>query len=268
MKTNYMRAVMQEMIQLLGVAGIDGAFGSKITTELPALRYEDFVALRPQYSAVSWRGIAAKLLKERLAVKTLKQGKTAFQLTRAGIETFLSLFLIGMPPESSQSWQLCLLKSLPTKSASWVEARRLLRRNGFSSIQPQVFLRFQPSYDGVLAQELRRLGFLATFVPVRADQAQPAGLQEFIEGSEDGFLNLQRRIAENSREASLLLSEIEKKKHLHSKDKQRVGTILLSGLHLISDLEPGWYLKRDRYELVRQLAGGLKELAVTIFLRL
>lgn len=259
---------MQEMILLLGVAGIDGAFGAKVTTELPALRYDDFVSLRPQYSAVSWRGIASKLLKDRLAIKTLKDGKTALQLTRTGIETFNSLFLIGAPPEGSQSWQLCLLKSLPTKTASWVEGRRVLRRKGFASIQPQVFIRFHSSYDGELAQELMRLGFLTTFIPVRPDQAQPAGLQEFVEGSEDGFLSLQRRARDVGREAQSLLNEIEKKKYVHSKDKQRVGAILLSGLQLILDLAPGWYLKRDRYELTRSLAQSLQELMLFIVLRL
>jgi hypothetical protein len=91
MKTKYMRALMQEMISLLGVAGIEGAFGEKVSLEMPVLRYEDFTLLRPQYSAVSWRGIAAKLLRDRLIVKTLKGGKTAFQLTRTGLDSSVAV---------------------------------------------------------------------------------------------------------------------------------------------------------------------------------
>jgi hypothetical protein len=257
---------MREMILLLGVAGIEGAFGARVSGDLPVLRYEDFVSLRPRHSAVSWRGIAAKLIKDRLVIKTLRDGKTAFQLTRSGIETFLSFFLIGTSSEGSQSWQLCLLKSLPGKSSSWVEARRALKRHGFAPLQGQVFLKFHSSYDGSLAQELIRLGFLTTFIPVKPDQAQPAGLQEFVEGVGEGFIALQRKLAETSRESNALLAEVQKKKYVHSKDKQRIGNILLSGLHLISALDPGWYLKKDRYELSLSLAKDLRELAEYTFL--
>jgi hypothetical protein len=264
-KRKYMRAVMREMIQLLGVAGIESAFGEKISIELPTLTYDEFAELRPQYSAVSWRGTAAKLLKERLIIKTLRDGKIALQLTRAGIQTFLSFFQIGVPPSSQQTWQLCLLSTLPGKRVSWVEGRRLLRAKGFVSIQPQVFLRFRDGYDGTLAQELVRLNFLTTFIAVRPDLAQPAGLQDFVEGAEQGFLALQRRLLELSKELLSLLSEVSKKKNVHSKDKKRIGNILLSGLALISDLPPGWYLKRDRYDLVRELAANLKALSLFVF---
>jgi hypothetical protein len=108
-------------------------------------------------------------------------------------------------------WQLCLLKPLPGKKSSWVEARRTLKRSGYAAIHSQAFLLFQSTYDGQLSRELGKLGFLVSFIPVRPDQVQPAGLQEFIEGSENGLIALQRRVVEISREVHLLIEEINKK---------------------------------------------------------
>ncbi len=235
-----MRAVMQEMIFLLGVAGINDLYFHQSPQNLQLLTYEDFASLRPQYSASSWRGIAAKLVADRLIIKTLKEGKTAFQITLLGMETFSSFFPFLQDTQADTTWSLCLLKHPQKRPALWVEARRMLQRRGYHSVFPQVFLKFQSDYDGGVAQDLIKMGFFVSFLAVNSSQMQPMRIDDLLEGTLQQDLSLQRKLMDLSKQIDRLLVERKKEKDLSSKEKQKIGTLLLSGLHILKSIPPGW----------------------------
>lgn len=259
-----MRAVMRETYFLLGVAGIESVFSGSVPSALPALTYEELSQLRPGVSPTSWRGMAAKLVEEKRVVKTLKGGKTALQLTRLGLDTFTSLFSILEPFGSGGEWQLCILQVQNKVRASQLEAKRMLLRNGYFMIHSLLFVRFQDDYSGILAKDLEKLGFLVAFVPFDQEKVRPMELHHLLDQGFSENFALQRRIKDLSNQSYSLLSSIEKNKALSKNKKQSIGSMMVSGLSLLSELPPGWYLKRERVELSLSLAKSLQKLFASL----
>ncbi len=253
-----MRAVMQEFMFLLLAGNIEPVCLQKTGQKIAvSLSYEDFMSLRPQVGESSWRVTASRLQKQRLIAKTWGEGRVKFQLTRLGIETLIREFSLPGKPDRSDLWMLCILAPQEGQKPQHAAARRILASNEYLNVVPGLYMRPGEGYSGDLARELQLLGFVPCFVPVQPKQAQPASLDSLLYPQSHQATKKNRKIAQFGEDAYGLLIELQEKNTLHSKDKQRIGTFLISGLNHLHGLEPIQSLFQSPREEVEKLCRTL-----------
>lgn len=252
---------MQEFLFLLLAGDVERVlFGQGEGRASRALGYEDFMALRPQVGESSWRVTASRLQKQRLIAKVWEKGVVRYQLTKLGYETISREFVVPPHDVESQSWFLCILAPQETAKPQHAAARRVLMGQGYINLVPGLYIRLWSGYSGDLAKELQSFGFVPCFLPVNPKTAQPASLDALLYEQSQSVAKKNRKITQFSEEVDSLLKELSAKNALHSKDKQRVGTILLSGLNLLHSIESLQFVLRSPRPEMEELARGLDSL--------
>lgn len=254
-----MRAVMREFLFLLAAGQVERHFfgsGSAVAAELS---YEDLQYLRPSFAASSWRVTAGRLQQMRYIAKTY-EGGVRFQITKLGEQALYEDFPHIVQGEKSETWLLCALIPQIGAVAQYAAARRLLYRQGYVSLLPGLYARFQVEYSGVVTRELQLLGFIPSFFPVNVQSARPASLESILYEQAQKSAKKNRKVERFSEDIAQLLSELEKKNMLHAKDKQRIGSFVVSGLTVLQEIEPLQYLSGSpvsSLERVAQSVDGL-----------
>lgn len=249
---------MREVLGILAARGLAALLDGQIPAETAVFSYQDFACLRPRYGDSSWRVTLGKLVERRWVVKTYRDRRTAFQLTRQGWEELRQLYPV-FSRSGGQDWTIAVyLPSAPKKGAAGA-VRRALEQAGYEVIFPGLAAKPDEAYSDYLAQEIRHWGYQATFLPHQAGQAKPIPLGELFLRSERSQ-RLARECEKISRNCKTLLTELVEVKRLKNQTKERIGTLLVSGLAFFSVLH--WY-DRDfgvNGEAIRFLAADLDAL--------
>lgn len=261
-----MRALMRECLGLLAVSGLGELLEGKTPVGSTALTYQEFAQLRPKYAGSSWRVTLGKLVERRLVIKSYQGGGTTFQMAKHGWQEFKALNPV-FSASSSSEWMLCLYVSQSAKKTTAGQARRLLDKSGYTPIQPGVAIKPNSAYTDYLPQELRQLGYIASFFPFQPGAAQPVPVAELY-FNHDRLLQRTRECEKISKEADYLLMQLQDKKKLKNQTKERIGSMLVSGLSFISglnwlDLEMGEGSKAIR-RLIVLMDNLMHEYAVNI----
>lgn len=254
-----MRAVMTEVLWFLALGSLEGLLGDSEPPRPNTLTYQDFCHLRPKYAASSWRVILGKLVERRLVLKTTREGRVAFQLTRQGERELRGLYPV-FSGQTETEWSLLLLKPLPGKIRRLGEAKRAMKQAGHIFVSSLTAIKPRAEFSDYLVKTLAICGYQAVFVPFSPGKSQPVPLAEFLSDQEDGF-GLSREWGKISKEVNTLLMELATKKRLKNQTKERIGNILLSGLSFFSRLNWLDLEEPQSRERIFQLARQLDQLA-------
>jgi hypothetical protein len=249
---------MRELLLLLAAGQV--ARNGLVDTEsdsFPAqIGYEDLTALRPLTAASSWRGIMAKLLQQKLVFKSLQQGVVVFQLSKYGQDEIYRWFTSARRVSTASTWLLVMIQLQPEQDAKPAQAYRLWRQYGLSPLSPTMALGTRFQYIQDLDAQLRSIGYQSVFIPIRPQEVQPISLLSFLK-QEDTSLRYARKIATLSNDSEELLKQIRLKNKLTHQQKQKIGSLVVSGLELLrtwvlaeQDTEESW---ETRLRLARNL---------------
>jgi hypothetical protein len=248
-----MRQVMRELLLLLASGQI--ARSLLLDNDSPLLAqvfsYDDLTVLRPQFAASSWRGMTAKLIAQRMAFRTLQDGKVGIQLTKLGLETVAGWFVGARYAPAADQWLLLVYQVLPEQLAQPTAVRRLVESYGLRVVIPGLAVHLQVKIEQGLLAGLKAMNYQAVYLPVRPADMQPFTLLAL--SSEDGArLRLARRLAMVSTDIKVLLEQIDKTKKITHQQKQRIGSLLISGLTILQAWQRGpqdtvleWQSRRD-----------------------
>lgn len=196
--------------------------------------YDEFAALRPEYALSSWRVQLNRLVKDRLILKQTRGQRIAFRLTRLGQERVQQLFFHGLFSQTSEIYSVILLKPKTSQKTQYSSAQRILEAEGYLRLFTGVY--FRPGtvpYSDFLWRSLSKQGFLPLFTQIRAQDVRPASLGEVLLEEDEKYL-LQASWSEFSSGVDELLSKIGVRNILESRDKERIGQVLVSGLSVMS----------------------------------
>lgn len=231
-----MRKLAKEILFLLWILEEDRAlFGN-----MPAhsVSYEDFMALRPAYAASSWRVQLNRLVKEKLLLKQNRGGKMSFRLTRLGHERTTMLFFQNLYQEKNDIYSVILLKPRTGQKTQYSAVQRVLEGEGYTRLFTGVYLKpGQVPYSDFLWRSLSKHGFLPLFTQIRSQEVRPASLGEVLIDENELYL-LQAKWRGFSSALSELLSKIEVRKILESRDKELIGELVMSGLSVTALWSP------------------------------
>lgn len=250
-----MRAVMSEILWFLSLGSLEGWLNETEPAWASTLSYEDFTRLRPKYASSSWRSTLGKLVERRLVLKTTRDGRVAFQVTRQGGRELRSLYPVfsGL---SQGEWYLLLLRPIPGKMRRLNDAKRAAVQAGYAFINSLTAIRPKAEYSDYLTKTLYQSGYQAVFLPISPGKSQPIPLSEFASDHER-FSGKSREWGKISKEVDALLMELASKKTLKNQTKERIGSVLISGLSYFSQLD--WLdlespqQKEQVFQLARQL---------------
>jgi len=196
--------------------------------------YDEFGTLRPEYALSSWRVQLNRLVKDRLILKQTRGQRIAFRLTRLGQERVQQLFFQGLFSQRSDIYSVILLKPKTSQKTQYSSAQRILEGEGYLRLFTGVY--FRPGtvpYSDFLWRSLSKQGFLPLFTQIRAQDVRPASLGEVLLEEDEKYL-LQASWSEFSSGVDELLSKIGVRNILESRDKERIGEVLVSGLSVMS----------------------------------
>jgi hypothetical protein len=231
-----MRKLTQEILFFLWLLEEEEKiFGS---SAVQSLGYEEFMALRPNYADSSWRVQLNRLVRERLILKQTRQKRTTFRLTRLGQERVRQVFFQNLYQEKSDIYTLVLLKPRTGQKTQYSAVQRILESEGYLRFFTGVYLKpGKPSYSDFLWRSLSKQGFLPLFTQIRSQEVRPASLGEILLDENELYL-LQASWQRFSSELDEVLSKMEVRKILESRDKDQIGRIIVSGLSAISKWSP------------------------------
>lgn len=228
-----MRAVMKESIFFLLAGSLEEHFFTETPVTPWQLPYNFFTDLRPRYNDSSWRVIMGKLTSDRQVLKTLRDGKIAFQLTRSGIASSESLFP-AFQGDSSDVWSLLLYTS--GVKASRTAFQRALSLAGFTLVFPGVAVRLGWEYSEFLVTSLEDKGCTVCLFPVKPAEMKPTPLSRLFPQQLQRTASLQRRRQKTITLIDELLAKIQANKVLLNQTKELIGSTYVSGLSLFSEL--------------------------------
>lgn len=229
-----MRAVMREALGLLAWGGFSALLQGQETPEAATLSYQDFSWLRPNYAESSWRVILGKLVLQRDVLKTTRDGRVAFQLTRKGWSQIRRSYLL-FSGEEDKEWMMLLLKPLSGQKHTLPEAKRLAVAEGFVFVSSQAAICPKAAYSDYLASNIQKEGYQALFLPIQPGRAMPVSISEFVESS-DRLFRLDREREKISKEINILLKQVTPLKVLKNQTKMRIGSTVVSGLSFFAQL--------------------------------
>lgn len=229
-----MRAVMREVLGLLAWGGLSELIEGREPVESAILTYQDFAWLRPTYAESSWRVILGKLVSRKLVIKTTREGRVAFQLTRQGWTQIKDTYSVFSGPGGGE-WMLLLLKGISGQKHTLPEAQRQAEVVGYTFISPQVAICPRQAYSDYLDSNLRREGYQGLFLPIQPGKATPLPFVDFADDPDRSF-RLDREGQKISRDCNTLLLQSLSLNTFKNQSKSRFGSIVISGLSFISQL--------------------------------
>lgn len=255
-----MKQVLRESLFLLLGGNIASVLGHNRLSESMTLTYADFVALRPEFARSSWRGAMLKATSRKWVQKNEWGGETAFQLTLLGTEEIRQEIGFIKPESSSDHWLLALLQPHPERAErQYKAAQRELETRGFANLLPSVYALPKDTFDQGLVEQLRRYGFYVTLVPVQPQKAKPMSLAAFLEES-PASRQKARELVSLSKNVTQLLHNLHQRKSIHPKQKEQIGSYVVSGLTLFKQLSWVELIQDQAQSLVFSLSEQLDEL--------
>lgn len=203
-----------------------------------SLGYEEFTELRPEYAASSWRVQLNRLVRDRLILKQTREKRTTFRLTRLGQERVQQLFFQSLFGESSDILSVILLKPQNGRKTLYSSAHRILQAEGYRRLFTGVYLiPGTVPYTDFLWRSLQKQGFLPLFTQIRAREVRPASIGQLLLDENELYI-LQGKWVEFSKRADEVLSMTKVRNVLESRDKEEIGTVLVSGLSVLEQWSP------------------------------
>lgn len=239
---------MQESLWLL-YAGFVGSYLSNSPEYAVQLTYDDFAQLQPERAPSSWRGAMQKAISNRWVSKAQRGDQVSFQLTRFGKEHLSQAFRPLTRFQDAAVWTLLLLQPLEEKRQHYTQIKRLLEDQGAAGVQPSVYVWPFEYYSQEVVQDITAAGFLPCFLPFSPTKSQPVAFTNLVRNravTQKKYKEI-RSISGRLDELIVLLSA---EKKLHHKQKDAVGSMILSGLAVLQSVS--WYdieTTQDREDL-------------------
>lgn len=229
-----MKQVLRESLWLLSGGQYLSFLDDRESIFEVSLTYADFAALRPKFSASSWRGAMLKAQQRGWVHRRAVSGDITFQLTKTGREWVSAdfqafrQFLAGKKNASFLAFKLAQAKKSGLLDASFI--RSLLLESGGVALQPGLWAFPTGQVSDLILTKLRRSGYLTLVLE---------GSKATTQYSQDIFAWVQEKrtvshevsrtsLEEISKQINSLLALLESKKTLHHLQISQIGSLLVS----------------------------------------
>lgn len=245
-----MKQVLRESLWLLAGGQYLSLLDEREPTTEVGWSYQDFGALRPQFSASSWRGAMLKATEQQWVQRRQISGRARFYLTRNGKQEIAADFgglrqFIG----SRGSMTLLVVRSpkkvTPTKAA---QLRTLLAELSGVLLVPNVWIFPVSAMPDYGLQQIRRLGYVPLSLKIQPGTGQVSlGLSEWLGQSVSEDLQTGHQLLEEVvTRLETLLDKLKDEKKWHHLQISQLGSFVT---RLLSELckNPWLLLEQEEY---------------------
>lgn len=248
-----MKQVLRESLWLLSGGQYLSFLDDRESIFEVSLTYADFAALRPKFSASSWRGAMLKAQERGWVHRRVVSGDITFQLTKTGREGVSAdfqafrQFLAGKKTSSFLAFKPQKTNKSGVFDASFI--RSLLLESGGVALQAGLWAFPTGPVPDLILTKLRKSGFLTLVLESPKGMTQQS--QDIFAWVQDkkksGHSASMSSLEEISKQLDSLLALLESKKTLHHLQISQIGSLLASTYSEITNLS--WLDLEDEHLL-------------------